>query len=73
MARYSHPPLTTVGISRDTLGQLAFDVLIKMLRSKRRTGSAQVLQTQLVVRWSTGPAAHRKTERDAVSSSVANA
>jgi DNA-binding LacI/PurR family transcriptional regulator len=54
MARYCHPPLTTVRIPRDTLGQLAFDVLIKMVRSKRRSGAEHVLETQLVERRSTG-------------------
>ncbi len=50
MARYSSPPLTTVRIPRDTLGQLAFEVLMKMLHSKRRAGQRQVLKTELVLR-----------------------
>jgi LacI family transcriptional regulator len=55
IARYSNPPLTTVRIPRDTLGQLAFDVLMKMLRSKRRTGEREVLKTELIIRASTAP------------------
>lgn len=53
IARYSSPPLTTVRIPRDTLGQLAFDVLMKMLRSKRRTGEREALKTELIIRAST--------------------
>lgn len=55
IARYSHPPLTTVRIPRDTLGQLAFDALTRMLRTSTRRGTNQVLQTKLVVRGSTAP------------------
>ena len=57
IARYSSPPLTTVRIPRDTLGQLAFEVLMKMLHSKRRVGQRQVLKTALVARGSTAQAA----------------
>ncbi len=57
MTRYCHPPLTTIRIPRDVLGQLAFDVLSKMAQSKRRLGSEHVLETQLVIRGTTGKAA----------------
>ena len=56
MARYCYPALTTVRIPRDALGQLASDVLIKMVRSKRRRGTRHVLETQLIERQSTGAA-----------------
>ncbi len=56
MTRYCHPPLTTIRIPRDLLGQLAFDVLMKMLRSKRKQGSEHVLNTELVARRSSGEA-----------------
>ena len=56
MARYTHPPLTTVRIPQDRLGQLAFDALTRMLKSKRRAGTNHVLETELAVRQSTGPA-----------------
>ncbi len=55
IARYCYPALTTVRIPRDTLGQLAFDVLVKMVRSKRKLGIEHVLATQLIQRRSTGP------------------
>ncbi len=60
MTRYCHPPLTTIRIPRDVLGQLAFDVLMKMLRSKRKQGSEHVLDTELVARRSTGQAIARE-------------
>ncbi|MBV8864481.1 MAG: LacI family DNA-binding transcriptional regulator [Acidobacteriaceae bacterium] len=56
MTKYCHPPLTTIRIPRDVLGQLAFNVLMKMLSSKRKQGSEHVLDTELVTRRSTGEA-----------------
>ena len=61
MARYCYPALTTVRIPRDALGQLAFEVLIKMVRSKRKPSSRHVLETQFVERQSTGFAARKMT------------
>lgn len=55
-ARLAHPPLTTVNLSRDRLGKLAFEALHKMLRSKRHEGAEYVVETQLVIRQSTAPA-----------------
>lgn len=54
MARYCYPALTTVRIPRDRLGQLAFEMLNKMIQSKRKSGVRQVLETELVQRRSTG-------------------
>jgi DNA-binding LacI/PurR family transcriptional regulator len=54
MARYCHPPITTVRIPRDLLGQLALDAIDEMLSSKRKTGSRHTLPTHLVIRQSTG-------------------
>lgn len=53
VARYSSPPLTTIRIARDQLGQVAFDALQQLLRSKRPTGVERVVETHLVVRGST--------------------
>lgn len=59
-ARYSSPPLTTIRIPRDRLGLMAFDALQRLIRMKRRTGVEAVLESQLVVRSSTGrPPAQR--------------
>ncbi len=55
-ARLAHPPLTTVSISHESLGTLAFEALAKMLRSKRREGAEYVVETQLVTRESTAAA-----------------
>ncbi len=55
-AQLSNPPLTTVSLSRQRLGTLAFEALAKMLRSKRRGGAEYVVETQLVVRKSTAEA-----------------
>ncbi len=56
-ARFSHPPLTTVRLPRDVLGRSAFAALQKLLKSKRHAGRVYPIETQLVVRQSTGPAA----------------
>jgi LacI family transcriptional regulator len=56
-ARYAQPALTTIRVPRDELGRTAFEALRNMIRRKRRPGSEHVLETHLVVRRSTGPAA----------------
>lgn len=53
-AALAHPPLTTVNLSRECLGKLAFEALHKILKSKRREGAEYVVETQLVIRQSTG-------------------
>lgn len=58
-ARLAHPPLTTVNLSRQCLGKLAFDALHTILKSKRREGAEYVVETQLVIRQSTGTARDR--------------
>ena len=55
-ARLASPPLTTLRLSREQLGILAFEALEKMLHSKRLKGTEYVLTTQLVIRQSVGPA-----------------
>lgn len=59
-ARFSHPPLTTVRLPRDVLGRTAFEALQRILKSKRRAGRIYPIETQLVVRQSTGPAPRGK-------------
>jgi DNA-binding LacI/PurR family transcriptional regulator len=73
MARYSHPPLTTVRLPRETLGQLAFEALTKMLRSRTHRGLEHVLQTELVVRRSTASAGNRKELKPVLERTTANA
>ena len=55
MARYTNPPLTTIRIPRDVLGRRAFEALLKMHKSKARRGTESELETELVIRRSTGP------------------
>jgi DNA-binding LacI/PurR family transcriptional regulator len=56
MSRHCHPSLTTVRTPRDKIGELAFDILNKMLRSKTHMGVERILQTELVPRRSTAAA-----------------
>lgn len=55
LARFVHPPLTSVRLDRKRLGQLAYEVLEAMFRSRQRKGTESVLETQLIVRQSTAP------------------
>jgi LacI family transcriptional regulator len=59
IAGFSHPPLTTVSISRNDLGLASFESLNHMLRTKRRSGIERVIHASLVVRQSSGPVAAR--------------
>jgi DNA-binding LacI/PurR family transcriptional regulator len=52
----ARPPLTTIRVPREHLGAVAFDALEKMLKLKRRKGADHYVETELVVRESTGPA-----------------
>ncbi len=55
-AALAYPPLTSVRIPRERLGVLALEILQTMLNSPRATGTENVLDTDLVIRESTGPA-----------------
>ncbi len=55
-AALAHPPLTTVRIPRERLGGLALEILRGMLVAPRGLGTETVLDTNLVIRESTGPA-----------------
>jgi len=55
LASFSAPPLTTVNLSREFIGQLAFQALQKILKSKGRMGSEYLVATELVIRQSTAP------------------
>jgi len=54
-AHLARPPLTTVRIPREQLGEMAFKSLSKMAGSKRRTGVDYLIETHLVIRKSTAP------------------
>ena len=55
-AALTHPPLSTVRIPREKLGELACEVLQQML-SEKKLGSEWLLDTELVIRESTAAAA----------------
>jgi len=55
-ARYTSPSLTTVRIPRDELGQKAFQSLLRMHKSKTGRSAKMTVETELVIRRSTGPA-----------------
>jgi DNA-binding LacI/PurR family transcriptional regulator len=54
-ARLARPPLTTIRVPREQLGELAFKALHKMSRSKRQMGINYQIETELVIRKSTAP------------------
>jgi DNA-binding LacI/PurR family transcriptional regulator len=51
----TRPPLTTVGVPREELGLRAFRALDRMFQLKRGKGTEYTLETELVIRKSTGP------------------
>jgi DNA-binding LacI/PurR family transcriptional regulator len=53
-AQLAHPPLTTIHLAREGLGQLALELLEKTPRLKGRIGVEHSFETELVVRKSTG-------------------
>lgn len=57
LASLTDPPLTTVSLSRQTLGRQAVSALIAMLGHSERQGVQIHITTSLVIRQSTGPAA----------------
>jgi LacI family transcriptional regulator len=51
----ARPPLTTIRVPREQVGVVGFEALDKMLKLKRRRGCDHYVETELVVRSSTGP------------------
>jgi LacI family transcriptional regulator len=58
LARFARPRLTTVATPAAAAGRAAVDMLLQH-DDDRRTTAQVTLQTELVVRASTGPAPHR--------------
>jgi DNA-binding LacI/PurR family transcriptional regulator len=54
-AALSYPPLTTISLSRQSLGRRAIEALLATLNHPDRVGVALSVPTSLVVRESTGP------------------
>ena len=56
LSEFSYPPLTTVHIPRDRIGHLAFSMLVPESASGKLPGREIVIDPELVLRDSTGPA-----------------
>ena len=56
LSSYIDPPLTTINVPRYRIGQIAWNLLYSMIRSKDKIGSEETADTILVVRGSTGKA-----------------
>lgn len=54
-AEMSHPPLTTVSLSKETAGRAAVDLLLQNLTAPQPRALRRDLPTQLIVRGSTAP------------------
>ena len=60
LSEFSYPPLTTVHIPRDRIGHLAFSMLVPESASGKLPGREIVIDPELVLRDSTGPAPRTK-------------
>ena len=56
LAHFASPPLTTIAQPKQRMGELAVDMLLERIQSKRSQTRQVLLQPTLVVRASTGPA-----------------
>jgi len=56
LSEYCDPPLTTVHVPRDVVGKLAFEILAPNQASAAKAGREVVLDPEMVLRDSTGPA-----------------
>jgi DNA-binding LacI/PurR family transcriptional regulator len=59
LSEFSSPPLTTVHVPRQQIGHIAFECLVPKPNSPRIPGRDIVIDPELVVRESTGPAKSR--------------
>ena len=56
LSEFCYPPLTTVDIPRDRIGHIVFETLVPDLPRSRPAGREVVIDPELVLRESTGPA-----------------
>ncbi len=56
LSQYTRPPLTTIRLSREELGRVAFDALYRTAEGLANMGQEIHINTTLVLRDSTGPA-----------------
>ena len=60
LSQYTHPPLTTIRLSREELGRKAFDALYRTAEGLANMGQEIHISTALVLRDSTGPAPRKR-------------
>ena len=56
LSEFSYPPLTTLHIPRDRIGRLAFEMLVPESARNNLPGREIIIEPELVLRDSTGPA-----------------
>jgi DNA-binding LacI/PurR family transcriptional regulator len=56
LSEFAHPPLTTVNIPREKIGHMAFAALVPEHGDAQVRGSEILIDPELVIRESTGPA-----------------
>jgi DNA-binding LacI/PurR family transcriptional regulator len=56
LSEYAHPPLTTVNIPREMIGRLAFSALVPEHEDSQAWGREHLIDPELIIRESTGPA-----------------
>jgi LacI family transcriptional regulator len=64
LAEFCSPALTTAHIPREQIGQLIFENLVPDAKKEQTTGREIIIDPELVVRESTGPARNYKAEMD---------
>lgn len=63
LSEFCYPPLTTVHIPRERIGQLVFEALVPESAKIKSTGREVVIDPEFVLRESTGPAPGARTSR----------
>lgn len=66
LSQFTEPPLTTVRLSRVSLGRTAFEALSRSINGKSSAGRRYLLETKLVVRQSTAKARSARTFKAAL-------
>jgi len=54
LATFIEPPLTTIGVPRYQIGQLAWKLMNQFIKSKNKKGREEAVDTSLVIRGTTG-------------------
>jgi len=60
LSQYTHPPLSTIRLSREELGRKAFDALYRAAEGLAAMGQEIRISTTLVLRDSTSPAQRKR-------------